>query len=115
MDKMPVIQLEGVTKAFKDTVVIRDLSCSISRGEIVGLLGPNGSGKTTTVRLINGVLAPSSGSIHVFEQDPMDESTDVRARTGVLTESGSFSRSGSGRYRGKCFAALVGRADRLSY
>jgi ABC-type multidrug transport system ATPase subunit len=56
MDKMPVIQLEGVTKAFKDTVVIRDLSFSISRGEIVGLLGPNGSGKTTTVRLINGVL-----------------------------------------------------------
>jgi hypothetical protein len=45
----------------------------------------------------------------------MDESTDVRARAGVLTESGSFSRSGSGRYRGKCFAALVGRADRLSY
>ncbi|NMB13235.1 MAG: ABC transporter ATP-binding protein [Firmicutes bacterium] len=87
MDKMPVIRLNGVTKAFKDTVVIRDLSFSISRGEIVGLLGPNGSGKTTTVRLINGVLAPSNGSIRVFEQDPMDESTDVRARTGVLTES----------------------------
>lgn len=87
MNNMPVIQLTGVTKAFKDTVVIRDLSFSINRGEIVGLLGPNGSGKTTTVRLVNGVLAPCNGSIRVFGQDPMDESSDVRGRTGVLTES----------------------------
>lgn len=87
LDNTPVIQLNNVTKAFKDRVVIKDLSFSISKGEIVGLLGPNGSGKTTTVRLINGVLAPNSGSIQVFGQDPMDESGDVRARTGVLTES----------------------------
>ncbi len=87
LDNAPVIQLNNVTKAFKDRVVIKDLSFSISKGEIVGLLGPNGSGKTTTVRLVNGVLAPNSGSIQVFGQAPMDESGDVRARTGVLTES----------------------------
>lgn len=87
MDNVPVIQLQHVTKAFEDRVVIKNLSFSINKGEIVGLLGPNGSGKTTTVRLINGVLAPNSGSIQVFGQDPMDESGDVRARTGVLTES----------------------------
>ena len=108
MDRTPVIQLEGVTKAFKDTVVITDLSFSISRGEIVGLLGPNGSGKTTTVRLINGVLAPSNGSIHVFEQDPMDESTDVRARTGVLTESAGLYGEMSAEQNLAFFARIYG-------
>ena len=61
-----VIKLDGVTKAFGSMTVIKDLSFTIRAGEIVGLLGPNGSGKTTTVRLINGVIAPNTGSIEVF-------------------------------------------------
>ncbi len=108
LNNQPVIKLQGVTKAFKDVVAIRDLSFSIRKGEIVGLLGPNGSGKTTTIRLINGVLAPDSGVVQVFGQDPADESGDVRARTGVLTESAGLYGEMTAEQNLRFFAKLYG-------
>src|SRR5262249_20407472 len=57
------------------------------RGEVFGVLGPNGAGKTTMVRLLNGVLAPSVGTCRVLGFDPATQGSEVRRRTGVLTES----------------------------
>ena len=82
-----IIRLEKINKTFAGTQIINNLSFSVQRGEILGFLGPNGSGKTTTIRLINGVIYPDSGQISVASFDPVTAGNEVRKRCGVLTES----------------------------
>jgi len=82
-----IIRLEKINKTFAGTQIINNLSFSVQRGEILGFLGPNGSGKTTTIRLINGVIYPDSGQISVAGFDPVTAGNEVRKRCGVLTES----------------------------
>ena len=55
------IEVEGLTKSFGGKVVVRNLSMRVKRGQIYGFLGPNGSGKTTTLRMLCGLLTPDSG------------------------------------------------------
>ena len=55
------IDVEGLTKSFGSRVVVRDLTMQVPKGEIYGFLGPNGSGKTTTLRMLCGLLTPDSG------------------------------------------------------
>ena len=55
--------MEKVRKTFSGVPVIKDLSFTVRKGEILGFLGPNGSGKTTTIRLLNGVITPDAGRI----------------------------------------------------
>jgi len=55
------IDVEGLTKSFGDRVVVRNLTLKVPKGEIYGFLGPNGSGKTTTIRMLCGLLTPNSG------------------------------------------------------
>lgn len=64
-----VIELDGVSKLFGDVRALTDVSLKVQRGEIFGLVGPNGAGKTTAVRLLLGLLAPSSGSIRVLSRE----------------------------------------------
>jgi len=63
--KMTAVQLEHVSFAYSDGLVLQDANLSIDEGELVGLIGPNGSGKTTLLKLISGVLYPSQGEIHL--------------------------------------------------
>ena len=70
-DTAPVLAIEGLTKAFGGLVAVNDVDLAVNSGEIVGLLGPNGSGKTTALNLISGVLRPDSGSIS-FAGQPID-------------------------------------------
>jgi ABC-2 type transport system ATP-binding protein len=85
-----VLRLERVTRRFGDFVAVRDLSFSIDEGHIVGFLGANGSGKTTTLRMILDILRPSSGSIEVLGGSP---GRDKAAAIGFLPEE-------RGLYRG---------------
>ena len=55
------IEVEGLTKSFDGRTVVRDLSMKVRRGTIYGFLGPNGSGKTTTIRMLCGLLTPDAG------------------------------------------------------
>ncbi len=82
-----VLQAEELTRTFGETRAVDGLSLEVGAGEVFGFLGHNGAGKTTSVRLFNGVLAPSSGSMRVLGFDPVTQGTQVRARSGVLTES----------------------------
>ncbi len=88
--QMPVVQTAGLCKTFKDfwqrprVEAVKDLDLDIKPGEVFGLLGPNGSGKTTTIKLLLGLLYATKGRISVFGKAPTDVS--VKARIGFLPE-----------------------------
>ena len=67
---MDAIQLEHVTKRFGDFTAVNDVSLSVPEGSIYGFIGPNGSGKTTTLRMIMNILRPDSGNGAVFGHPP---------------------------------------------
>jgi ABC-2 type transport system ATP-binding protein len=85
-----VISINQLTRHFKETVAVDNLSLEVQAGEIFGFLGHNGAGKTTTVRLLNGVIEPTAGSMRVLGLDPTVDGPVLRARTGVLTETPSL-------------------------
>jgi ABC-2 type transport system ATP-binding protein len=78
-----VLQIERLTKAFGDRTVVNDVSFEVRRGEIFGFLGPNGSGKTTTIRMSLGIIKPDSGTVKILGAEP-DRS--VLKRVGYLPE-----------------------------
>jgi ABC-2 type transport system ATP-binding protein len=82
-----VIQTHDLTRDFGAERALDGLTFDVEEGEVVALLGPNGAGKTTTVRLLNGVLQPHGGRSSVLGLDPATQGTEVRRRTGVLTEA----------------------------
>ena len=80
------VEFHEVRKSYGAQPVLRGVSFSVARGEIVGLLGPNGCGKTTTLRLIAGFLAPDSGEVRVCGERVGTESLAARKRIGYLPE-----------------------------
>lgn len=82
-----IIKTDRLSRHFKQTIAVDQLTLEIKRGEIFGLLGHNGAGKTTTVRLLNGILNPTSGSAEVLGYTPHLQGDKLRKKTGVLTET----------------------------
>ncbi|HEY3366713.1 MAG TPA: ABC transporter ATP-binding protein [Symbiobacteriaceae bacterium] len=103
-----LIELSQVTKSFDGRPVLSDFSFQVRRGEIAGLLGPNGSGKTTTIRLINGVIRPDAGSIRVNGYDAAHDGDAIRAASGILTESAAFYVHMTGLQNLQFYAKLYG-------
>jgi ABC-2 type transport system ATP-binding protein len=103
-----VIEAENLTRYFGTLKAIDGLTFKVEAGEVFGMLGPNGAGKTTMVRLINGLLAPSSGTIRAFGLDPVKQGDAVRAQTGVLTETPSLYERLSARDNLLLFGKLYG-------
>jgi ABC-2 type transport system ATP-binding protein len=79
-----LIVTEGLTKLYKRVTALEDLSLQVRRGEVYGLLGPNGSGKTTTIRLLLGLLRPTAGRAMVAGFDSWRSSLDVRRMVSYL-------------------------------
>lgn len=77
MNQYPLVYLDHVTKNYGQAVALMDVSLNIQPGRIIGLLGPNGSGKTTIIKLINGLLQPSLGNIYIHGQLPSPDSKKV--------------------------------------
>ncbi|NNE29709.1 MAG: ATP-binding cassette domain-containing protein, partial [Saprospiraceae bacterium] len=84
---MSILQTQGLTKKYKKITALDGLSFSIDKGQVFGLLGPNGSGKTTTLGMLLDVLQPTSGSYSWFGQKP---SADARKKIGAILEVPSF-------------------------
>ncbi len=84
---MSGIEAAGLVKRFGSLTAVDGLSFSVGAGEIFGLLGPNGSGKTTTVRVLSCLIAPTAGSAKVAGFDISREPLKVRAAVGILTEN----------------------------
>ena len=78
-----VLEIKGLVRAFGGLVAVNALDVTVGSGEIVGLLGPNGSGKTTALNLVSGVLRPDSGAIHFAGHDIAGMATHRIARLGL--------------------------------
>lgn len=85
-----LITMKNVTKTFGTVRAVNGIDVEVKRGEILGFLGPNASGKTTTVRLLNGVIFPDDGVIRVMNYDSVKDGNEIRRRSGVLTETASL-------------------------
>jgi ABC-2 type transport system ATP-binding protein len=80
------IDVEGLTKSFDGRKVVRDLTMQVKRGTIYGFLGPNGSGKTTTIRMLCGLLTPDSGRGTTLGFDILTEADEIKRRVGYMTQ-----------------------------
>ena len=103
---MPVVEIEGVTQRYGHATVLHDLSLSLAPGEVLGLFGHNGAGKTTSMKLILGLLQASSGQVRVFGRAPSDP--HVRQMLGYLPENVTFYPQLSGLETLQHFARLKG-------
>jgi ABC-2 type transport system ATP-binding protein len=81
------LAIDGLRIQYGALVAVERLTVSVRPGEIYGLLGSNGAGKSSTIRSIVGLVPPAAGSIHVFGLDPVRDPIEVRARTGYVPES----------------------------
>ncbi len=81
-----VIETHGLTRRFGDFTAVDAVTFSVARGDVVGYLGPNGSGKTTTMRMLLGLLAPSAGSARVLGYDIHRQTEAIRQRVGYMSQ-----------------------------
>ncbi len=86
----PIISVKGLTKSFSAKVVVDHVDLEVGRGEIVGFLGPNGSGKTTTIRMICGLLKPDAGSGTCLGYDIVSQADRIKLEVGYMTQRFSF-------------------------
>ncbi|WP_141431043.1 ABC transporter ATP-binding protein [Bacillus sp. 03113] len=81
---MNVVELHGLTKAYKKNRGIEDITFSIQQGEVFGFIGPNGAGKSTTIRTLLHFIHPTGGSAKIFGKDIIQHSKDIRQNVGYL-------------------------------
>lgn len=86
----PAIRVQGLTKRFGNFTAVDNVSFEVARGEVVGYLGPNGSGKTTTIRMLCGLLHPNAGSIEVMGVDVIKKPEAVKRRIGYMSQKFSL-------------------------
>ena len=81
-----MIQVSNLTRFYGALPALRDVSFEVNRGEIIGLLGLNGAGKSTALKILAGVLTPSSGSVVMNGQNVTENANDLKATIGFLPE-----------------------------
>lgn len=101
-----IVEFTQVSRQFGAVAALRALSLNLHGGEVLALLGHNGAGKTTAMKLILGLLAPSQGQVRVLGEDPQRASRAMRLRLGYLPESVSFYQHLSGLEALRYFARL---------
>lgn len=105
------LEIDGVTKRFGPTVALDGLSLRLEPGEMLGLLGRNGAGKSTTIKLATGLLRPTAGRIRVLGRDLDGEALEARRGMGVLPEEMALADHLSGPQHLKLVGRLYGLED----
>src|SRR6516165_4940 len=82
----PVVDIQNLTRRFGAKRAIADVTITVPRGTVFGLIGANGAGKTTLIKHVLGLLKPTQGSVRVFGFDPTSDPVPVLARVGYLSE-----------------------------
>ncbi len=106
------IDVEGLNKSFGDKHVVRDLSLKVRGGEIFGFLGPNGSGKTTSIRMLCGLLRPDSGRGTCLGHDVIRETAAIKREVGYMTQGFSLWQDLTIRENLEFVARMYGMRDR---
>ena len=78
----PIIQIEGLSRRFGKTVAVDNVDLTVERGEVFGLVGPDGAGKTTTLRMLAAIMEPSAGSARVLGFDTVKEDEAIKKQMG---------------------------------
>ena len=107
MDASPIIETDGLTKRFGKIVAVDGLSLTVQRGHVFGLLGPNGSGKTTTMGMLLGLTRPTAGSFRLFGEQGNNQ--DALRRVGAIVETPTFYPYLTGRQNLAYFQGILGR------
>ncbi len=108
-----VISVQGFRKCYGDTVAVRDLSFDVRRGEIFALLGPNGSGKTSTLESLEGLRRPDGGSLSVAGIDPARQPRRLAPHIGVQLQTSALPPAMTVEEAMRFFAAYHGAAVRM--
>lgn len=104
-----VIETHGLTKRYGEVLAVDALSMNVPRGRVFGLLGPNGSGKTTTMGMLLGLVKPTAGSFSLFDSEV--DHQDALRRIGAIVETPSFYPYLSGRDNLAYFQGITRRGD----
>lgn len=107
-----VIQARNLTRRFGDFIAVDRVTFSVEAGEVVGYLGPNGSGKTTTIRMLLGLLLPSEGEAKVLGFDSVRQSEEVRQRVGYMSQKFSLYQELTVRENLVFYSGVYGVSDR---
>ncbi len=110
----PVLELDGLCRAYGGRMVVDHVDLVLRQGEILGFLGPNGAGKTTTIRMALNLVRPSAGTVRVLGHDVWRRGRRVLPRVGALVEAPALYPHLSGRDNVRAFAAAVGGARRAT-
>ena len=106
---MSVVVTKNLTKRYGRRVGIEDVSISVGDGEVFGFLGPNGSGKTTTIRLMLGLLRPTAGESRIFDMDCWRSTKRIKEDVGYLPGDLRLYANYTGRIMLRIFGAIRGR------
>ena len=106
-----VIHTENLTRRFGEFVAVDNLNLDVAAGQVLGYLGPNGSGKTTTIRMLLGLLHPSAGRATVLNYDVATQSEQVRARTGYMSQKFALYGELTARENLAFYAGVYGVTD----
>jgi ABC-2 type transport system ATP-binding protein len=109
------IQIDSVTKAFKNTIAVNNLNLQIYRGEFVALLGPNGAGKTTLVEMIEGVQIPDSGKIQILGKTWKDNEKEIKSKIGFSFQETKFTDKLTVFETIKLFSSFYNQTDKIDY
>jgi len=85
-----IIEIENLTKSYRDVKAVSDLNLEVLKGEMFCLVGPDGAGKTTLVRILCGILKPDSGSFYIFDMDGTKHRNKIKRRIGYLSQKFSL-------------------------
>ena len=107
-----VLQTELLTKKYRGRVAVDRLSLEVGRGDIYGFLGQNGAGKSTTIRMVLGLVRPTSGRIRLLGHEMSKHPHRALARTGAIVEAPAFYENFSGRENLRMLSALSGGAEK---
>jgi ABC-2 type transport system ATP-binding protein len=107
-----VIETKGLTKRFDGFTAVDNVSFAVEAGEVIGYLGPNGSGKTTTIRMLIGLLLPSEGTAQILGYDAIRQSEQIRTRIGYMSQKFALYREMTVEENLTFYAGVYGVKDR---
>lgn len=103
-----VLEVSGLTKTFKETVAVNDLSFTVAEGEVLGFLGPNGAGKSTTVGVVLGLIRPDKGVVRILGEEVRRHPGVVSDHVGAIIENPAFYPYLSGKDNLRAHAQVAG-------